>query len=65
MHPLETNAPKQDGWTLERIEKITDTVWLTMEKWNSLPSKRRHTTKDWRRFGYLENFGGWKKVRIT
>ncbi len=64
MHPLETKAPKAGGKTIEEIEKITAVTWLSMDTWNSLPSRERHTAKH-ARFAYLAKFGGWVKVRIA
>ncbi len=65
MHPLETTAAKMEDWTIERIEKVTDSVYLSLEAFNKLPSKARHTAKDWRRFAWLPSFGGWKKVTVV
>lgn len=65
MHPLETKAPKEGGLPLDKIESISKIAWITMERWNSLPSKRRHTASDGRRFAYLETLGGWIQIKIA
>ena len=67
MHPLETTAPKMDGLPVEQIEKLDQKspVYLSLESFNKLPSKARHTASDLARFAYLPTFGGWKCVRLV
>lgn len=64
MHPLETKGKKEANAPIDKIESLKTVHWLSMDRWNNLPSKRRHTASDGRRFAFVEAYGGWQHVKI-